>query len=100
VLKVILTLTQAGAEKVIAFIEDQYEFFPEELEGPLAPRTFRACPKFWLRAFEIPTPYDRSTGIPLHFIEDALAQHPNTPTEASLSILTGKPAWRGPIESF
>jgi len=51
-MKIILTLTQAGTEKIIHFIDRNYQYFPDELEGPIAPQTYRADPSFWHRAFE------------------------------------------------
>lgn len=102
-MKIIMTLTQEGSQQIIEFIDENYEYFPQELEGPIAPQTYRANRSFWLKAFGIPTPYCRDCGIPTHYIKEATAvpvPSKDQNQQVSCIILTDRVAWVGPMERF
>jgi len=61
-----MTLTEEGANKITSFIDDNYEFFPQELEGPIALNTYRAEKKFWTQAFGAIV-----NKVPKQYIEEA-----------------------------
>ena len=67
-MKIVITLTQEGANKITGYIDDNYEFFPQELEGPIAPKTYRAERKFWTKALGA-----IATKVPKRYIKDAYA---------------------------
>ena len=100
-MKIIMELTQEGTQKIIEYIDDNYEYFPEELEGPIAPKTYRASRRFWLKAFGVSTPYTRDRGIPARYVKGAFAATlPNgNHTDVCIS-LTDQVAWIGPTERF